>query len=289
MSKHKFFFKSLFLATALISVTPITYSQKLTAEEIIAKHVASVGSPGVLAKAKKRLAIGKSEFIRQIPRQTATGLSVMASDGSEFAFHATFDLQIYPMERIGIFTNKINIPFLKEGMRSPLGAYLLVNDKTLSDRIFGGTVFSTWRLFDAAGAQGKFESDGKKKINGRETYVIRYRPESGLRDGSSIRLFFDAENFRHVRTVMELSEPDRGFEINGQNTQMTPANASNGSVLTEEFDDYKEVNGLTLPHKYNIDLTLNGYSGTAQFKWNFTIAEYRFVNDFGKGFFNFTV
>jgi hypothetical protein len=88
---------------------------------------------------------------------------------------------------------------------------------------------------------------------------------------------------------MEMSEPDRGFEVNGQNTPMTTANSSNGSVLTEDFDDYKEVNGLTLPHKYNIDLTLNGSSGTAQFKWNFTIVEYRQVNNFGKGFFAFTV
>jgi hypothetical protein len=224
-----------------------------------------------------------------MPRQTATGHSVMASDGSEFAFHATFDLQIYPMERVGIFANKITIPFLKEGMRSPLGAYLLVNDATLVSRIFGGSIFSTWRMLDLQGAPGKFEEDGKKKIDGRDAYVIRYKPKTGVRDGSSIRLYFDAENFHHLRTVMETSEPDRGFEVNGKNTPMTTANASNGSVLTENFDDYKEVNGLTLPHKYNVDLTLNGSSGTAQFKWNFTIVEYRQVNNFGKGFFAFTV
>ncbi|MGH9949774.1 MAG: hypothetical protein ACRD6X_21610, partial [Pyrinomonadaceae bacterium] len=190
---------------------------------------------------------------------------------------------------IGIFSNKVTIPFLKEGYRSPLGAYLLVNDRTLNDRLFGGCVFSTWRLFDSSKAEGKFETDGKKKLNNRETWVVRYRPKSGLRDGSSIKLYFDAENFHHVRTVMQLSEPDIAFEVNGPNTPATSANASNGTVLTEDFDDYKETNGLTLPHKYNIDLFLNGATGTVQFKWNFNIVEYRLVNDFGKGFFNFTV
>jgi hypothetical protein len=289
MYQHSFVLRFILVIFAFLGLSIVANSQQLRADEIIGKHIASIGSPEAIAKAKGRMAIGKSEFIRQIPRQTATGHSVMASDGSEFAFHSTFDLQIYPMERIGIFSNKITIPLLNEGMRSPLGAFLMVNDKTLRDRIFGGTIFSTWRLLDLSGADGKFEADGKKKINGRETFVLAYRPKSGLRGGSTIKLYFDAENFHHVRTVMELSEPDRGFEINGQNTQMTPANASNGSVLMEDFGDYKEVNGLVLPHNYNVSLTLNGYAGTAQFKWNFTIVEYRLVNNFGKGFFSFTV
>lgn len=264
--------------------------KKPLAEEIIAKHIASIGTPEALAKAKGRMAIGKSEFTSRTPRLNSSGNAVLASDGVDYAFHATFDLQQYPMERIGLFTNKVNIPFLKEGNRSPLGAFLLVNDKPLTDRLLGGALFATWRLFDVARVEGKFETEGKKKINDRETWVVRYRPKSGLRDNSSIRFYFDVETFRHIRSVYHLSEPDRGFyEINRGSNVLTGAMGENSNVLTEDFDDYKEVNGLTLPHKYSIDLMLNGVSGTNNFKWNFVIVEHRLVNDFGKGFFAFTV
>ena len=295
-------FRSSVIAVAIVFFVLATFSgeafsQKLSAEEIIAKAVASIGTSEALAKSKGRMAIGKSEFVSRNPPLQSVGRAVLAADGVDFAFHATFDLKQYPMERIGLFTNKISIPLLKEGTRSPLGAFLLVNDRPLRDRLLGGSIFNTWLLFDTSRAEGKFEVEGKKKVKEKETWVLRYRPKSGLRDGSSIKLYFDAETFRHVRTVYELSEPDRGFyAINNDSrnpasggTPLTGAMAQNSNTLIESFEDYKEANGLMLPHKYSVELFLNGVAGTNQFKWHFTIVEHRLVNDFGKGFFAFTV
>ena len=264
-------------------------SQELTADVVIAKHIASIGTPEMLVKSKQRMAIGTSEFIRRDPAQTSVGRTVLASNGTDFAFFATFDLSDYSMERIGIFSNKINLPLLQEGRRSPLGSYLLVNDKILIDRIFGGPIFATWYLLDRSTITGKFDLEGKKKIGEREAWVVSYKPKPALRGGSTLKLYFDAENFHLLRTALKLTEPDRGFyEVNGKRTEMNPSMAGNGSSLQEDFDDYKETNGLTLPHKYKIDLTLNGAAGTAQFKWNFNIVEYRIVKDFGPGFFSFS-
>ncbi|PYS89793.1 MAG: hypothetical protein DMF62_06470 [Acidobacteria bacterium] len=296
MNIRGYILRSLILYSALLVFGTSVWGQKLSAEEILSKHLASVGTPESLAKAKGRMAIGKSEFISRSPPLTSVGRAVIASDGSNYAFHSTFDLAQYPMERIGLFSNKVTIPFLKEGMRSPLGAFLLVNDQPLVQHLFGGVLLSTWRLFDVSRTDGTFETDGKKKVKDREAWVIRYRPKGGLRDGSSIKLYFDAETFRHIRTVYDLAEPDRGFyginrdtSVEGRGTPLTSQMAQNNNVLTEDFDDFREANGLMLPHLYKVDLTLNGVSGTANFKWNFTIVEHRLVNNFGEGFFSFTV
>jgi len=280
----------------VLAASNAVYAQKLSPEDIISKHVASIGTPETLAKAKGRLAIGTSEFITRSPRVTTSGRVVIASDGVDFAFHATFDTQNYRMERIGLFTNKVSIPFLKEGYRSPLGGFLFLNDTALTDRLFCGPLLSTWHLFNVSTMQGKFETEGKKKVKDRDTWVVRYVPKSGMRDGSSIKFYFDSETFRLVRSVYYITEADKGFypiNTNGDRgnggTPLTSAMGQSSHVLTEDFDDYKVVNGLTLPHKYSIDLILNGANGTNNFKWNFNIVEHRLVNDFGKGFFAFTV
>lgn len=280
----------LFLMTAVVLFgTFSVLGQQPTAEEIISKNLASIGTPETIAKSKMRMAIGTSEFFRRAPNQTNNGRSVLASDGTNFAFFATFDMSDYSMERIGIFSNKINIPVLKAGARSPLGSYLSLNDKVLTDRIFGGPIFASWALFDRASLTGKWSVDGKKKVGEKEAWVLEYKPKPALRGGSTLKLYFDTQTYQLLRTVLKMSDPDRGFyEINGTNTHMTPDMAGNGSSLTEDFEDYKVANGLTLPHKYKIDLTLNGAAGTAQFKWTFGIVEYRIVRDFGEGFFAFT-
>src|SRR5687768_10073252 len=95
---------SLFLMILiLVSASFAAFGQEPTAEEVISKHIAAVGTTETIAKSKRRMAIGTSEFFRRAPNQTVTGRSVLASDGTNFAFFATFDMSDYSMERIGIF------------------------------------------------------------------------------------------------------------------------------------------------------------------------------------------
>ncbi|MGH9949244.1 MAG: hypothetical protein ACRD6X_18895, partial [Pyrinomonadaceae bacterium] len=92
---YSVFSSIIFVFVLIICGVAITQAQKLSADEIIAKHIASIGSPEAIAKSMGRMAIGKSEFVRRAPSQTATGNAVFASDGSEFAFHITFNLREY--------------------------------------------------------------------------------------------------------------------------------------------------------------------------------------------------
>lgn len=267
-------------------------SQKLTPTEIIAKHIASVGKNDLIAQSKRLMVVGSSEFVRYNPEQRVPGKAVLASDGNDLAFFSTFESTDFPMERIGLFSDKVNIPTVKMGSRSPLGGFLKSWDKTLDSRIFGGIIFSTWRFFSSDSLPGKFETDGKKKIGDRDVWVLNYTPKGGLTDGSYIKLYFDAENFHHLRTVYRQKEPEgyttgSGAGRTGGVSDWNADMANNASTLTEDFEDFRSDIGLVLPHKYSISLVLDGATGTGQFDYNFTITQYRLIKDFPLDFFSF--
>jgi len=282
-----------------------TYAQKMEADEIIAKHRASLGNTDAVANSKRRLAIGSSEFAIQtfgsgesdtkpmIQQRKSVGHAVFASNGTDMAFFSTFDLRDYRMERIGIFGNKVNIPIVDQGRRSPLGAFLAAYDKTINDRIFGGSVFSTWLFSGTENFGGTFETDGKKKVGNRDAWVVKYFPKGGLGSGSYIKLYFDAENFHHLRTEYRQKETERGNYDTGGRKSGTPTGGwendmgSNGSTLIEDFDDFRDEAGVAVPHKYKINLNIDGINGTSQFKWDFTFSEYRLKYDFPADFFSF--
>jgi len=269
---------------------------RLSPEEIIARHLQSLGSSDQINKAKKRMAIGGSEFIIRLRSATAVGRAVLASDGQNMAFFSTFNMSDYKMERIGIFSDKIDIPFVIPGRRSPLGSWLTAYDRTINDRIFGGTVFSTWLFSREKSEWGKMETEGKKKIGDREAWVVSYTPTKSLKAGSFIRLYFDTETFRHLRTVYRQTETENGFYdtgTRGSNKGSTGRDwdasmASNSSTLTEDFEEYRKEGGLVLPHKYGIKLSVDSAAGTSEFKWDFSIEEYRIADNFPPNFFSFS-
>ena len=289
---------SVLLVMLLVSVGVVaTNAQKLSAGEIIAKHLESIGKSDLVAKATKRMAIATSEFVIIKSPKKAVGSAVLASNGADLALFSTFDMRDYQMERIGLFGSKINIPMVELGRRSPLGSFLSVYDKTMDGHIFGGAIFSTWLFLDPAFNKGKLETEGRKKVGDRTAWIIKYSPKGGLRPESYIKLYFDAETFQHIRTVYRQTETESGFHDAGNkatNSQKAPGGweadmAANGSTMTEDFDNFgKDAAGLILPHRYSIALDIDSQAGTAGFKWKFEISEYRVVNDFPAGFFNFT-
>jgi hypothetical protein len=278
------------LAIAFIGSAAL--AQKLTAEEVIAKHIASLGTPAAVAQWKRRLAVGTAEFTMRSSGKRATGQAILASNGADLAFYSTFDLRDYPTERIGYFGNKITIPFVQLGRRSPLGSFLLRYDKYLSSHLFGGTVFSTWNFGNGAAADGQFESEGKKKLDGRDVWVLKYSPKGGIGFESYYKLYFDAATFQHVQTVSRQKEEEGGFADTvgmGHNAggPWGAGMASNGSTVTETFSDFRTIDGIVLPHKYQIVLSYDGSRGTEEFRWSLNIADYKIVKEFPADFFSF--
>lgn len=284
-----------FLTTAGFSQEP-----QPTAEEIVARHLKSLGTDKELERNRLRVAVGTSKFdIQGVSKRTVQGGSAFASDGLNMAFISTFDMADYRMERIGLFEDRINIPFVDAGKRSPLGSFLTSYDKVLSSRILGGAIFSSWVFGRSGDHTGRIRNAGKKKINGRDVWVVEYSPKGGLPPGASIKLFFDAENYHHLRTVYEQKDADPGFyntdpglvrgatPLSSYMREWTLEMASNSHSLTEDFEEINPVGGVTLPFKYKITLSIDSYKGTAHFDWTFVIREYKLVKEFPQGTFNF--
>jgi len=282
-----------FVFGLMAASTVSAQKEKLSPEEIIAKHIGSLGKKEYIADATRRMAIAGSDFLIRSNSAKATGRAVLASDGKNMAFFSTFNMRDYGMERIGVFSDKIEIPLVTNGRRSTLGSWLNAYDRTLNDRIFGGTIFSSWLFLQPSSEWGKMETEGKKKIGDRDAWVISYSPKKGLSGDSSIKLYFDAENFHHLRTVYRQGETESGFYDTGsRKNQGTVSDwgsnmASNGSTLTEDFGDYREDAGLMLPHKYAIVLNIDSASGTNEFKYTLNIEEYRLIREFPATFWSF--
>jgi hypothetical protein len=278
------------------SVYAVAQDKNLTAEQILARHLRSFGSTEAIAQSVNRMAVGQADFKMYSTQKSASGKAVLASDGKNLALFSTFDLIDYRMERIGLFSNKVSIPIVEQGHRSPLGSFLSTYDKLLENRLFGGSIFSTWVFYSTDQSGLTMDFDGKKKVGSTEAWVVKVTPKGGLGSGSYIKLFFDTKDFHHIRTLYRQSETERGFFSSGSRDDSkgkAPGGwdqdmANNGTTLTEDFSDFSpDAAGISLPHKYSVLLSIDGVQGSSEFKWDFQIAEYKLIKQFPGDFFTF--
>jgi hypothetical protein len=279
-------------------VVILAQDKNLTAEEIIARHLASFGSADAIAKSVNRMAVGHADFTILSSQKNAAGNVVLASNGKDLALFSTFDMSDYRMERIGLFNNKVTVPVAEQGQRGPLGKFVLAYDKFVGQRLFGGSIFSTWALYSSDLNGVKVEVDGRKKVGGTDAWVLKVIPKGGLGSGSYIKLYFDVKDFHHIRTVYRQAETERGFygnvnsKASGGGGQVPGSwdqdMASNGSTLTEDFSDFNvDAGGISLPHKYSVLLSFDSAQGSSEYKYEFKITEYKLIKEFPANFFSF--
>ena len=270
---------------AMFCYAPLAYAgDEPTVEEILKKHAEAVGSETARKQVSNRIAIGKSEFEVTLPNWRSAGKVVFASDDRNVMFMSSFDLAEYPFEKVGLFRGKIEIPFTSSGSRSPLGSYLLLNDNILSERLFGGLISARWRMLEPAQIIERLRFGGTKKIGERKAYLIRYNAKGNTSADSGIDLYFDVKDFRHVRTEYRQKMPEKYFYRMGI---FGNQEGENLNQLIEDFGEFRDVAGLTLPHKYTVKLLIDGRSGTKEFRWTFKFEEYRVGQNFGESFFTF--
>ncbi|PWT83051.1 MAG: hypothetical protein C5B44_01175 [Acidobacteria bacterium] len=274
--------------SSLAAFTPHTLSSglapsldKLKAEEVIARHLESIGPADKRAAVTTRIIAGTSLVIfRTAPTGQAAGRAVLASDGLKTLIGMSFQSPVYPREQLGFNGNSFVAAFITPGVRSTLGSFLMAHDVMFKQGLMGGVLSSAWPLLNLATRNAIVEYNGTKEIANYTMHEVRYLPHGG--SDVKIRLYFDSENFRHLRSEYEVVIPapmDTRAYANVEEREIR-------YKMTEEFSSFKTENGLTLPHTYKIRMSADGRGGTFLGDWELNLIQFTFNDKIDPAAFN---
>jgi hypothetical protein len=221
----------------------------LKPEELVAKHLAAIGTPEAIAGAKSRVVEGKVHFTFQSQTAAEDGKQTLASQGDKLHFYVGLPNPNYKGERFISDGSKLYIADIKPGIRSSLGEFIHVQDRIIREGLWGGVLSTNWALLVLDQRRPKLSYGGLKKIDGRELHQLRYGPSK--RSDLEISLYFEPETFRHVMTVYELTiSPQMGT------SDITTARQNDTTYrLEERFAEFKSFDGLSMPTQWEIRFT----------------------------------
>jgi len=225
--------------------------QKMKPEEVVARHLEALGTPEARAAVKTRIMNGEAwvDFLQGDTGQLA-GKAQFVSDAERTRLEMRFGYNDYEAEQLIFDGKKYLVGNVRPAVRSTLGIF--VNDyvsSLLKEGILGGVTNVGWAL--GSGRKLNLSYRGLKELHGKTAHILRYQSKRGdLR----VDLGFDPETFRHVITDYYLEIPaggvDRPEESINQRDSYWRA--------YEEFDDFRQVDGITLPHTYKLRVQFDG-------------------------------
>lgn len=276
-------FASFLAAAALVAalLAPLSSAaDRVSAEDLTARHLESIGTAEALAAAKSRIILGTARFtFRSGGSGMAEGSAVLASDGPKSLLSMHFGAPDYPFDVMGYNGKDFKVKDIRPGVRSLLGEVLLRNGELFREGIVGGVLSSGWAMANLAERNPKLEYAGTDKVNGAEAHKVRYLPRKG--SDFKITLFFDAGNFRHVRTQYDrtVAAPMSTRESSAQRRETI-------IKIVEDFSDFRAEGGLTLPHSYKITYSAYGQNNGVTQEWQFTLSKYTFNEPIDKKAFD---
>ena len=221
-----------FLAAALIlTCGRITAAQ--TADDVVEKYLAAIGGRAALAKITSRLTTGtitlslpngpvsgSIEVLNQQPNKsrTLTKLDLTSVGAGQLTREQRFD------GNTGYILDSL------QGNREITGNQL----ENMKNAMFP-TPLLTYKERGAT-----VELAGKEKVDGRDTYVLIFKPKSG----SVARQFIDAETYLPARIVVKLDVPEAGGEVE----------------QTSDLSDYRVVDGIKIPFALKVSSAAQSFS-----------------------------
>lgn len=231
----------------LLLVAPARAGEpRLDAQGLVARHLESVGSASGREALRSRIAEGVTELRILVGGSgNMNGRALLFSDPSGFRASLRFNAPDYSGESFGFVQDRIDVGMMRPGIRSEIGHFLATYDEPLREGLLGGALSVSWPLYAEHARGAKLRYDGEKAIDGAALHQISYSA-ARKRSGIEVRLFFDRERFRHVRTTYRIRIPapmSRSIAASSQQQDTV-------YELEESFDGFATENGLTLPRRW---------------------------------------
>jgi len=244
---------------------------KITVDELIAKHLASIGPADVIASTKSRVMVGEGKVESKLGAAfILNGQGQIASQGDKVLYALILNSPVYPYEKAA-FDGKDQSLGLPNGRRTVLADFLKSQDSILKDGLFAGALSSAWPLLDLKSRKSvKLEYAGTSKVADRQCYKLKYT--SGRSGSLKTTIYFDAETYRHLRTTYEYTIEPR---IGTSSTDVRSSSRVERYSLSEDFSDFKMAGKLVLPFNYVINITneLQIDAGNFSREWTFTVLQ----------------
>jgi hypothetical protein len=232
-----------------------SYGQKMSPQEIVAKHLDSIGTKEDRAWIKNQVVVGDVQIkIKGSPRGIA-GKALILSAGEKNMWGMNLVSNEYPQDRFAYNGKETVVGFARPGAYSDIGRFILSYRELLREGLMGGTLSSSWALFSTETKAPKLFYEGTKKIDGKETLAISYAPKGG--SDLNIKMYFDKETYSHVRT-----EYTRVVAAKmGTSVDTSAGQGESRFRLVEDFSNFQKAGNLMLPAAYKLSYSFYNSSG----------------------------
>jgi hypothetical protein len=234
--------------------SPNSAPLKIRCEELVAKHLESIGSAEARAKVKSRAMRGSAGVIFRLGNSGGlSGEGSILSEGRKIRTAMIFGHPSYPGEHHAFDGKSVTVGIVKPSQRSNLSQFLYEHSFLIREGLIGGTLATGWCLLDLEQRKPALNYKGLKEIEGKELHQLEYKArqrESLMR----VNLYFQTDTFRHVLSKYVFTIPAQMGRSPAESALLRDRIFS----VTEEFDNFQPVDGLSLPHLYRLVFSYEG-------------------------------
>jgi hypothetical protein len=248
-------------------------------EEIVAKHLDSIGTADARAAIRSRVIQGTLRFkILVGGGGESVGSWGRVSEQRKSNFVMRFGKGDWRGEQFIFDGEKTSFAAATAShLRSSFAQFVNGHDFIVKEGLLGGELSTAWALQNLDSQKPdplkpdqsriKLASIGSKKVDGHELQGIEYSSKDS--SDMTVKLYFDPETHRHFMTVYSVvtvpSGVGHGITTSAQQQQIR-------YTIEERFSDFQSDNGITLPRHYDLQYTEELQSGSTHvYDWDMTV------------------